>query len=323
MLFSLIFSLFFFSSCDKDNVDEADNNLNEQKDSDESEDIVVDVSSTPLKFRITSELTVEVRGDSNDYENKSIIIPTKIKIGEKVYNVTGIGDDAFNPHSGGISSIEIPKSVTYIGSNFARMTCESEFTSINVSPDNPNFTSVDGVLYDKSKKKLMTVPNGKTGVFVVPDGVTSIGEDAFSYCCGITGVKIPSSVKSIGSFAFGYCWNLESIEISYGITSIEPNTFYCCGALRNVKIPSSVTEIGSYAFYNCYSLTSIEIPSSVTEIGSYAFSGCDNLDIVIDNSEENLKFYSYEYDWKLDMHIEKETTMEDFFADVKSVTFIK
>jgi len=72
------------------------------------------------------------------------------------------------------------------------------------------------------------------------------------------------------------------------VTEIGSYAFYGCSSLTSVEIPSSVTSIGETAFAWCESLTSVEIPSSVTSIGSFAFEYCKKLDLVIDNSKENV-----------------------------------
>ena len=158
----------------------------------------------------------------------------------------------------------------------------------------------------------------------IPSSVTSIGNYAFSGCSGLTSIGIPSRVTSIGVYAFSECYSLTSIEIPSSVTSIGCDAFSKCSGLTNinvaldntayssengilydknktelisvplgmkgeVKVPSSVTSIGDYAFYLCRGLTSIEIPSSVTCIGKRTFYGCENLEIVIDNSKENVK----------------------------------
>ncbi len=117
---------------------------------------------------------------------------------------------------------------------------------------------------------------GLTSV-TIPSSVTSIGSDAFYGCTGLTNVTIPSSVTSIGSNAFEGCSGLTSITIPSSVTSINDYTFYGCTGLTSVTIPSSVTSIGDYAFKNCTGLTSVTIPSSVTSISSYAFNGCTSL----------------------------------------------
>ena len=177
-------------------------------------------------------------------------------------SVTSIGKYAFSGCNG-LTSIEIPKSVTSIG-EYAFTLC-SGLTSINVSRNNPNYSSVDGILYDKNKTVLISVPYRKKGMFKMLSSVTSIGNGAFDYCRDLTSIEIPSRVTSIGDHAFRDCRGLTSIEI-----------------------PSSVSSIGEYAFVNCKGLTSIKIPLSVTSIGDYAFYNCRNLEIFINNSKENL-----------------------------------
>ena len=120
---------------------------------------------------------------------------------------------------------------------------------------------------------------------VIKDGVTSIGDLAFSYCDGLTSITIPNSVTSIGSSAFYYCTGLTSIEIPNSVTSIGNYAFLYCNVLTSVTIPNSVTSIGAQAFSFCSGLTSIEIPNSVTSIRSSAFYGCSGLtSITIPNS---------------------------------------
>lgn len=105
----------------------------------------------------------------------------------------------------------------------------------------------------------------------IPSSVTSIEDWAFSGCSGLTSINIPSNVTSIGEYAFQYCSNLTSITIPSSVTSIGDDAFNYCTSLTSITIPENAT-IGEYAFYNCYSLTNITIPTSLTSIGGSAFN---------------------------------------------------
>lgn len=111
----------------------------------------------------------------------------------------------------------------------------------------------------------------------IPDGVTSIGDDAFRSCSGLTSIDIPDRVNSIGWYAFYYCSRLTSVDIGDGVTSIGDYAFSGCSRLTSIDIPDGVTTIGGYAFNGCKALTSVDIPNSVTLIGEYAFDGCTKL----------------------------------------------
>ena len=119
----------------------------------------------------------------------------------------------------------------------------------------------------------------------LPDGLTTIGDSAFTECSALASVTIPDSVTSIGHNAFLSCDALTSITIPNSVTSIGIQAFYGCAALTSVTIPDSVTSIGAGAFRACTALTSVTIPDSVTSIGHNAFLSCDALtSITIPNS---------------------------------------
>lgn len=112
---------------------------------------------------------------------------------------------------------------------------------------------------------------------VIPDGVTGIGDGAFSGCTSLTGVTIPDSVTSIGNSAFRACYKLTGVTIPNRVTSIGEMAFFECWSIKSMTIPNSVTSIGSRAFEKCTSLNSVEIPASVKSIGSDAFKDCTSL----------------------------------------------
>ena len=112
---------------------------------------------------------------------------------------------------------------------------------------------------------------------IIKEGVTGIGNYAFSDCFVLTSVTIPESVTGIGSYAFSDCVVLTSVTIPGNVWSIHSSTFYGCTSLTNVTIPNSVSSIEDSAFKYCTSLTSVTIPDSVRTIGYSAFYDCTSL----------------------------------------------
>ena len=204
-------------------------------------------------------------------------------------SVTSIGNYAFY-NCTGLTSIEIPNSVTSIGSS-AFAYC-SGLTSIVVDGNNTKYDSredCNAIIETETNTLVSGCKNT-----VIPSSVTSIGEDAFAYCYGLTSVEIPNSVTSIGDNAFAYCYGLTSVEIPNSVTSIGNSAFSGCTGLTSITIPNSVTSIGEWAFYGCTGLTSIEIPNSVTSIGSSAFADCTGLtSITIPNSVTSIGYSAF------------------------------
>ena len=200
-------------------------------------------------------------------------------------SVTTIGDYAFINTV--LNSITIPYSVTHIGK--AAFPCGVSMTGIWVDENNAYYSNdPDGVLFDKNKTKLIQAPGALKGSYIIPDGVTVIGDYAFRNCTNLTSITIPDSVTNVGIYAFSYCIGLTSIIIPDSVTSIDAGAFSNCTGLTTITIPDSVTSIESYAFRDCIHLTSITIPDSVTSIGMYAFDGCTELiGIWVDENNAN------------------------------------
>lgn len=161
----------------------------------------------------------------------------------------------------GLTSIEIPNSVEYVGAG-----AFSNTTWYNNLPDELVYIGKTAYTYKG------TIPDGTS--LSIKEGTKYIG--SFSGQNGLVSIKIPNSVTIIESNAFSECTALSSVEIPNSITTIGDNAFYRCLGLTSINLPNSVTSIGQYAFKYC-GLTSIEIPNSVTSIGMYAFEGCSKL----------------------------------------------
>ena len=185
-----------------------------------------------------------------------------------------------------LTSVSIPNSVKYIGSNaFANCT---GLTSMTI----PNSVVEIGwrAFADCTGLTGVTIENGVAGIsgnafkgctgltdVTIPNSVTKIGEEAFYGCTSLKNVNIPNGITEIGRSAFEGCTGITSLTIENGVTEIGDSMLKNCTGITNVIIPSSVTEIGYSAFEGCTGITNVIIPSSVTEIGGGAFSGCIGL----------------------------------------------
>lgn len=213
-----------------------------------------------------------------------------------------------------LTSIFIPNSVTAIGRS-AFSFCP-KIGTIDIEDDNPSYDSREdcNAIIETLTNKLVTGCKNT----IIPNSVTSIGDNAFWGCTSLVSIVIPNSVTTIGDYAFANCSGLTSITIGNGITSIGEYAFDACSSLTKVivpdiskwcsisfsdyrgnpllyarhlyiddnteitelVIPDGVATVGNHLFRNCLSLTSITIPKSVISIGEGAFYNCVNLNSV-------------------------------------------
>lgn len=256
-----------------------------------------------FSYSIRGNGTAEITGFNWDGNNGSVYIPSMIdgytvtSIGEKAFSssktykagvdvtlpntITSIGDFAFMQAP--ITIINIPSSITYIGKG-AFASCYL-LESFNVVPDQTTYTVMDGVLYNKVTKELVSYPYKMMGGRIsIPQGIKSIGDYAcyggysiepyydgsgYNHKAKIKYLTIPDTVKSIGEYAF-YGWKINDINDmkSYNFDYVGEMAFaeveFSCGVnFGNIK------DIGKNAFQNCEADYSLVISS--TTISDYAF----------------------------------------------------
>ena len=226
-------------------------------------------------------------------------------------SVTVIDEMALS-YCSAMTDVTIPAGITYLPEP-AFYRCPA-LTSIDVSTDNANYASSGGMLFDKTLTTLIRLPEGTSGAWTVPDGVTTIGGYALIGCTGLTSVNIPASVTSLAS-GFSGCDALGSIDVSElnevylsqdgvlfdktgtrlldyprsrigeyiipeGTVTIGSSAFRNAQGLTGLVIPNSLTTIELMAFAKCNNLTSITLPASVTTLEAYAFMNCIRLERV-------------------------------------------
>ena len=157
-------------------------------------------------------------------------------------SVTNIGDSAFY-RCIYLTNATIPPTVISIP-NGPFFNCPS-LATITVDSSNPVYTSVAGVLFNKSTNSLIQYPGGKGGSYAVPNSVTKIESFAFAWCSGLTNVTIPSSVTSIGMSAFVVCSSLTSVTIGNNVTNIGTYAFGVCTSLKSVYFQGNAPSGGS------------------------------------------------------------------------------
>ena len=220
-------------------------------------------------------------------------------------NVLKLSNSAFE--GSGFTSIIIPERVSYIG-EYTFAGCQN-LENINVEESNKSYSDLNGVLCDSSGTTLIQYPCGRSGVYEVPQSVTTltyasfkdakkltevsfapnstvrtIGWKTFSGCESLAKISVPDTVVSFDYYAFENCTKLSDVILSETsqLTGVYEGAFYGCTSLCSILLPDTVEEIGEYAFYNCASLASIPMKETaqVKGIYDYAFYGCTGIEAI-------------------------------------------
>lgn len=236
---------------------------------------------------------------------------------EKGSKITSIPTDAFNFCSA-LKSIHLPATVTEIElsafiycKSLAAVTIEeggeifkigntafkgTKLSVTNINALIKNVTEISEYAYQETTSTV-----DEDGTLVIPEGITTIGREAFRKANGIKKIQFPMSLVSIETYAFSECSNLTEVVIPDGVISIGDGAFRICASLKKVVVPSSVVDLGNYAFAGCAALeeadvasdigyrmfsdcvmlTNLTLGNTVTAIGDYAFNGCDSLERVV------------------------------------------
>lgn len=219
-------------------------------------------------------------------------------------SIKSIEDDAFNCCEN-LKNLDIPQSVSYISPG-AFYAC-SVLESINIAEGNENYSSINGVLFNKEKTELLLYPSGKKeSTFNVPDGIERLESGIFNRNFNLKVINLPASVSRIEDNVFTGCFALTDINVDNDnqmysskdgvlfnknrstllrypinkslseyvlpdeVTNLPERCFSNAKTLTNVVLPKGLISIGAEAFVNCSGLKSITIPANTKRIGYWA-----------------------------------------------------
>lgn len=210
-----------------------------------------------------------------DIEMSEVEIPDQID----GYNVTEICSKVFYGfifnRTYSIDTLKIGSNVTKISSDAFSSVCVKK---IEVSEENENYLSENGVLFDKNKETLFRYPKlSEADSYDIPDTVVTICDYAFNDCSSLQNISIPESVEEIGESAFYFCTALESVTIPSKVKVLKNYVFERCDSLSEADLPEGLETIENNAFAYDSKLKKVYIPDSVKYVDPDAFRSCDGL----------------------------------------------
>ena len=246
------------------------------------EDIWEEVTIDGMKYTLRKAMGRAMLVDGSTQKGE-VRIPSELSYEGKDYTVTSIGESAFTENMN-LTKVFIPRTIMNTDLSYNVGFYSDPFygctalQSIEVEDGNPAVCSVDGVLFNKEKTKLLSYPAGATQTsYTVPESVTWIEPLAFSYSQHLRVVTLTDYVTELGYSAFYECKSLEEVRLPSGLKTLANYLFGNCQRLKSVTIPQGVTYLGLKAFYCCTSLTSVTMPESITSTDYSVFEGCTSL----------------------------------------------
>ena len=266
------------SSVDGEEQDDSD----VSPDDDDNDDLpwfeIDDITYIPIS-------TDEVMANQCFQEVADVVVPPIVVHDDVSYKVTKLSSNFICTD---IEALTIPYTVIDIDEVFFCTTLKA----IIVEENNPEYASMDGVLYSKGWSLLIRYPIAKEGErFMVPSGVSGLADYCFMHNENLREVYLPNRIYCIPLNAFEGCTNLyhvnfdgERNKLPESVRMIDECAFERCTSLQQLDMPSNLIYIGSFAF-NSSGLSSFMVPSSVDFIGLGAFSGCSNLHAIDSDSQ--------------------------------------
>jgi hypothetical protein len=248
--------------------------------------------------------------------------------------LTEIGNYAFQ-NCQALTSVTLPAACENLG-DYVFDGCQA-LLEIDVAPENPAYTSIDGVLFTGDGETLLRFPqNSPVTSYTVPESctaladwsfigstlleqidlgqVTEIGEDCFYYCTSLQSIEVPEGVTTLPGAVFGYCLAMETATLPSTLEEIGDHCFYSCASLAEINIPDGVTSLGDGSFYNCVALLELRLPASITEIGEQALgyytpstatdsSKAERIALLQVHNDGSAAVSSYLFRWKLKAYL--------------------